>query len=65
MLGFLIQHVEALDIIVSHGGKGEIELCMESDGYNNPCDDFNLVEWTRPLEAVNNRFSVVSSFIIN
>ena len=49
MLGFLIQDVEALDIIISHGGEGDIELCMESDGYNDPCDDFNLFEWASPF----------------
>jgi hypothetical protein len=49
VLGFLIQHVEALDIIVSHGGKGEIDLCMESDGYDDSCADFNLIEWASPF----------------
>lgn len=49
MLGFLIQHVEALDVAVSHGGTGEIELCIESDGYDDSCDDFSLSEWASPF----------------
>ena len=48
LLGFLIQHVEALDIAISHGGTGEIELCVESDGYDDSCDDFSLSEWASP-----------------
>lgn len=45
-------YVHALNIIVSHGGSGEIELCVESDGYEDPCDDFNLSEWPDPFRYI-------------
>jgi hypothetical protein len=48
----LAQNVNALDIIISHGGTGEIELCIESDGYEDQCDDFDLSEWPNPLPYV-------------
>jgi hypothetical protein len=44
-----VQNVNALNIIISHGGTGEIELCIESDGYEDQCDDFDLSEWANPL----------------
>jgi len=46
------QFVRALNIIVSHGGTGDMELCVKSDGFENACDDFNLSEYQNPLQYI-------------
>ena len=50
--GFLVQYVHALNIVISHGGSGEIELCVESNGYEDPCEDFSLSEWPNPFRYI-------------
>lgn len=39
----------ALNIAVSHAGKGEVEICFKNEGYNNVCDDFNLAQERDPV----------------
>lgn len=50
--GFLFQYVHALNIITSHGGSGDIELCVESNGYEDQCEDFSLSEWPSPFRYI-------------
>ena len=50
--GLLVQYVHAINIVISHGGRGEIELCAESSGYEDQCDDFNLSEWPSPFRYI-------------
>jgi hypothetical protein len=45
-------YAQALTILVSHGGSGDLELCVESNGYEDQCDDFNLSEYNNPFEYV-------------
>lgn len=50
------QYIHAIDtelsIILSHGGKGNIELCVESSGYEDQCDDFDLSVYQNPLRYI-------------
>jgi hypothetical protein len=46
------QLVQALNIVISHGGAGDLELCFESDGYENQCDDIILSEYQNPFQYI-------------
>ena len=48
----LNHYVQALTIFVSHGGSGDLELCIESQGYEDQCDDFNLFEYPNPFQYI-------------
>jgi hypothetical protein len=37
---------------VTHGGSGDLELCVESEGYEEQCDDFDLSEYQNPFEYI-------------
>lgn len=51
---FAILPLEALGmtILVAHGGSGDLELCVESKGYEDQCEDFNLSEWPNPFRYI-------------
>jgi len=44
--------VHGLTVLVSHGGSGDLELCLESKGYEDQCHDFNLSEYANPLQYI-------------
>jgi hypothetical protein len=39
----------ALNMAVSHSGKGEAEICLKNEGYNSLCDDYDLTQESDPL----------------
>jgi hypothetical protein len=45
-------YAQALTILVSHGGSGDLELCIESQGYDDQCNNFNLFEYQNPFEYI-------------
>ena len=44
--------VFGLTVLVSHGGSGDFELCVESEGYEDRCDDFILAEYPNPFQYI-------------
>ena len=44
--------VYGITILVTHGGSGDLELCAESEGYEEQCDDFDLSEYQNPFEYI-------------
>lgn len=45
-------NVHGLIVLVSHGGNGDIELCLDSEGYEDVCSDFNLSEYGSPFRYI-------------
>lgn len=39
----------ALNVVVSHEGKGGAEICLKNEGFNNLCDNYDLTQQPNPL----------------
>lgn len=44
--------VYGITVLVTHGGSGDLELCVESEGYEDQCDDYILSEYQNPFQFI-------------